>query len=305
MPLDLDAIAPEGPRGPGSAWTAALAMLLFAQAPLAFAHDIWLHADRFSIAVGETLIVRQLVGEELAADMSRSEATTELGVLRDMTPRFELVTAEGSVDLLAELSDRRTQPEVKPVLSRKMDSAGLALVIMDHDLLYTGHTDAEFLDYLRHESLDPETYRPRMGADGFQDEGYERSLKALVKVGTPGDADGASGLPARVTGQAIELLLLANPYALDPGDPLDVRVLLHGEPLPGVPVKAFNATAGAPIASQTARTDEQGVARLVLDRPGAWLVRAVHLAPCSERSRVDCSDTEWESYWAAYSFELD
>ncbi len=283
---------------------AALALLLFAQGPLARAHDIWLHADRFSLVVGETLIVRQLVGEELDVDLAGSEATSELEVLRDMTPRFELITARGSIDLLAELPDARTRPEVKPVLSRKMESAGLALVIMDHDVLYTDHTDAEFLEYLRHESLDAETYRPHMAADGFQDEGYQRSLKALVKVGVA-EGEGDGELPGQVTGQALELLLLANPYALDPGDALDVRVLLHGEALPGARVEAVNAKAGASVATQTARADARGVARLSLDRPGLWLVRTVHLAPCSERSRVDCADTEWESYWTAYSFEVD
>ena len=48
-----------------------------------------------------------------------------------------------------------------------------------------------------------------------------------------------------------------------------------------------------------ARTDANGLATLRLDRPGEWMVSAVHMTPCPERTIAD-----WESLWASVTFEL-
>lgn len=273
-----------------------------------FAHDIWLHADDFMLEKGDTLIVRQLVGAELDTDLSHTEKTTELPVLRDMTPRFALITAKGSVDLMGELPDIGTRPEVKPVVERKTDFVGLGLVAMEHAILYTEHTNQEFFEYLEHEGLERDKFEPQMGPETYQTEGYQRSLKSLVLVG---DAAAGAGSESeievydRVLGQPIEIIPLQNPYLLDPGDDLEVQVQLHGEPLASQQVKAYASDGNGPATNQQQTTNEDGVARLTLDRRGLWLIRLVHMAPCSERSNVDCQDTAWESYWSALSFELD
>ncbi len=275
---------------------AVLCALLAGPGPV-LAHDIWLHAERFRVERGETLVVRQLVGDELEADLSRLETTRELPLLLDMTPRFTLVTPAGAVDLLAE----RSRNPAPPVLERALDFEGPALVAMEHAILYTEFTSAEFLEYLEHEGLDPGRYREHMGSRPHQTEGYQRTLKCLVRVGSgpPGDLHG------RALGQPLEILLLQDPAGLDPGDDLDVRVLLHGEPLAGQLVKAYSASGVSAVAKLRAVTDADGVARFRLGGAGVWLVRLVHLAPCSTRSGVDCADTDWESYWSAYSFAVD
>ena len=53
-----------------------------------------------------------------------------------------------------------------------------------------------------------------------------------------------------------------------------------------------------PDARVTARTDAQGRARLRLDRPGVWLVKAVHMIPAPAGAGAD-----WESFWASLTFE--
>lgn len=280
------------------------AILLLAALPTAAgAHDIWLDVDAFVLEAGEELVVRQVVGEELGHVSSASE---ELPVLRDMTPRFELITEQGTVDLLAELPDIREQPEVKPVLRRRIDSSGLVLVAMDHAVIYTAHTDEEFFAYLEHEGLDPAGFLPHLVEDDFQEEGYLRTLKALVRVeGKSGSPVKESGLHSRAIGQPIELLLLENPYALEAGDELTVQALLNGRPLAGVALKALRSDGVNPVSSQTRETNDQGLASFELDRAGRWLLRMVYLAPCSGGSHVDCADADWESYWTAFSFALD
>ncbi len=280
-------------------------MLPLVQQRSAFAHDIWLHAERYRLEKGDTLIVSQLLGAELETDLLRPETTQELPVLRDMTPRFALITAQGSVNLLAELPDMRTQPVVQPVLERKVDFDGLALVTMEHAIIYTEFTSKEFLEYLDHEEFDREKFEEHMGSTPFQTEGYQRTLKCLVRVGEATGRATATEVYKQVLGQTIEILLLQNPYRLDPGDDLEVRVLFDGEPLPGRLVNAYNSDGSGSVFKHRARTNADGIARFNLERAGRWLLRLVHLVPCSGRSEVDCEDAAWESYWTAYSFELD
>ena len=230
------------------------------------AHDIWLQADEFRLEKGDTLIVRQLLGEELDTVLAGSETTQELAVLRDMTPRFSLVTAQGSVDLLAELPDIRARREVNPVLERKVDFEGPALVAMEHSILYVDFTNEEFLGYLEHEGLDRERLEKHMSATEFQDEGYRRTLKSLVHVGGVAAGAGDTDLHRRVLGQEIEILLLQDPYRLDPGAELEVQVLLRGQPLADQVVNAFNRDGKGQVSKQQARTDPEGITRFTLDR---------------------------------------
>jgi hypothetical protein len=69
-------------------------------AALAYSHDMWLLPDRFVLDERETLVVRQFVGTEL-------NSGEELPLLRRMTRRFELVTPDARVDLLAALPRER------------------------------------------------------------------------------------------------------------------------------------------------------------------------------------------------------
>lgn len=272
-------------------------------AGLAGAHDIWLFPERFTLAKGDTLIVHQLVGPELNAEALQSDGVQELPLLRSMTSRFELITPEGSFDLLSELPDMRTQPEVKPVLNRKLDFEGLAVVTMEHDFIYHELSGEQFLQYLEHEEFKLEAFQGHIGFRPKQRERYARYLKTLVQVAEVAKAD----LHKQVLGQKIEIVLLQNPYLLDPGDHLDVQVLFEGEPLRDRLVRAYNSDGTGPVWKSKARTDAGGIARFSLDRGGFWLFRLVHLRPCIERSESDvgCSFVDWESYWASYSFELD
>ena len=68
---------------------------------VAFSHDIWFSPERFTLSRGDTLTVHQLAGHELKSEL-------ELPLLINLTPRFELVTPEGSFNLLNELPDAST-----------------------------------------------------------------------------------------------------------------------------------------------------------------------------------------------------
>ena len=276
------------------AWAITIALLTLG-AGVVRAHDIWLLPQTFTLPEGGTLIVRQLAGTEL-------DTKLDLPFLRLMTPRFELIHQRGRVDLVRELPDLRTQPELKPILTRTLDVAGLTLVAMEQDFIYHEIPNKEFLEYLTHEAYDIEQFRDRLERRPIQRERYQRSLKSLVRVGELPEGEAFK----QPLGQRIEILLLQSPYLLDPGDDLEVKVLFEGEPLRDRLVMAFNRIGTGPVAKATARTDDGGIARFTLDSEGVWLIRLVHLIPCREATDVvACSDVDWESYWASYSFQVD
>ena len=209
----------------------------------------------FTLKKGDTLVVRQLAGTEL-------DTQYDLPLLRLMTPRFELWTSEGTINLLAELPDVRTQPEVKPILKRRLDFEGLGLLVMEQDFIYDDFSTEKFLEYLEHEDLDLGKFRDRIGRKPEEYERYARFLKCLVLVGEVAEGD----LHKRVIGQKIEILLLQNPYLLNPGDDLEVQVLFDGEPLPNKLVAAFHRGASGEVSKFKARTSEKGTARFRLNR---------------------------------------
>lgn len=276
-----------------AAGLAIIVTLLVLLVGVAFSHDIWLSPEGFILDRGDTLVLRQLAGTEL-------DTEHDLPLDRLITRRFELITPTGSFDLLRQLPDPRAEPVIQPVLKQKLDFEGLALVAMEHAFIYTEWTREEFLEYLEHEEYEIAKFGPHMGADSAESERYARALKSLVQVGTAAAGD----LHKRVLGQRIEILLLQNPYVLDPGDDLDVQVLFQGAPLGGQRVMAYHRGAGEPVTKVRALTNEDGIARFRLDQPGQWLIRLVHLLPCGSRPDIDCSDVDWESHWASYTFEL-
>ena len=269
-------------------------MLLLVLATAAYSHDIWLAPERFTLERGDTLVVRQFAGTEL-------DPEHDLPLMRDLTRRFELLTPEGTIDLLAELADMRTRREATPVLRRQLDFEGLALLTMEQDFLHDIFTTEQFLEYLEHEDIEVEPFRDLIGQKPDQEERYARVLKTLVQVGQRADGD----LHNRVLGQKIEIVLLQNPYLLDPGDDLTVQVLFDGEPLGDKVIAAFNRNGNGEISKLNARTDGEGMAQFRLSRAGVWLVRLVHVLPCVERFDDDCADTDWESYWTSFSFRLE
>ncbi|HEY0138089.1 MAG TPA: DUF4198 domain-containing protein, partial [Nannocystis sp.] len=84
------------------------------------------------------------------------------------------------------------------------------------------------------------------------------------------------------------------------GERFVVTVTFEGAPLAGAMVEAFVRPAGASAPrGQKAVSDGQGRVEFTATEAGAWLVRTVHMRRCER-----CTDADWESFWAGYSFAL-
>ena len=157
--------------------------------------------------------------------------------------------------------------------------------------------------------LDAETFNAYLEGEGIPDvldvrqktgkldhdavERYSKHVKAVYQAGETrtGGWDRALGFPA-------ELVPMANPYELVIGDELAFRCLVHGKPVANQLVIAGGEHEGKAIEEREARTDEDGVVRFVVDHPGKWYVKFIHMTE-SEEEQVD-----YESNWATISFEV-
>ena len=115
--------------------------------------------------------------------------------------------------------------------------------------------------------------------------------KALLVVG---DAKPNDPLRWSEVGQRLEIVPQTDPVRLARhGGVFEVQVLFEREPLPGARIVVVPDTAPAEGRKRSV-TDEIGLARFGLDRPGRWMVMLEHEAPCG-----DCADARSPRRWFA------
>ncbi len=82
------------------------------------------------------------------------------------------------------------------------------------------------------------------------------------------------------------------------GQTLDVLCTLDGKPLAQQFVLAARERSGRMSREVSARTDQNGIARIRLTSAGKWYVKMIHMSPAAEPG------LEYESKWATLTFEL-
>ena len=241
----------------------------------AAAHDFWIEPASFRPAVGAKVPLRLLVGQDFAG------ATTVY--LPETFERYDTTGPDGKKPVVGVPGD-------DPAGYFTVTRPGAYLVAYRSTLFtVTFDTLAEFEQYLEKEGLERiktlRTFGPPKGKVIRED--YSRSAKALVMAGKPGtSAD-------RVLGLRLELVAEKNPYL---AARVPLRLIYEGKPLEGALVVAFNKT--EPLKKLKARTDKDGRVQFDFNRPGVWLVTAVHMLPAPPKTNAD-----WESVWASLTFE--
>lgn len=153
----------------------------------------------------------------------------------------------------------------------------------------------EFLAYLKEEGL-TEVIRWRdehQQASKPGRERYTKFAKSLLVSGTP---DGFYKEPLRLP---IEIVPLQNPYALNAGALLPVRVLFRGKPAPDLQLEAAWAGEGGKSVQVIGRTDSDGRIDVRLTKAGRWRLHSLAMERCADPSAAD-----WESFWASLTFEI-
>jgi uncharacterized GH25 family protein len=254
----------------------AFALVLSSQA---WAHDFWIDPSSFRPAPGQRVIVRLRVGQRFKGDpVPRDPA---------LLKRFAVLNGGGAETPVPGV------PGSDPAGFVTLTSPGLSLITYASGRAPVQLDAAKFEAYLADEGLEAvSAQRAKKGQTAAPvKEVFSRCAKSYLNVGGIGGAG-----YDRVLGLTLELVPEKDPTAVAPGAELPVRLLYLGKPLAGALVAAF--TRDKPDARVTARTDAAGRARLRLDRPGVWLVKAVHMIPAPAETGAD-----WESFWASLTFE--
>lgn len=242
----------------------------------AAAHDFWIEPENFQAAAGATVPLRLFVGQDFKGE--------PVLYAPDLFERYIFVGPNGEQPVRGTLGD-------DPAGAVTATRAGLYTVgyqSSKFDLTFDSLEKLE--EYLKMEGLERHlpAARQRFKVRNGALEIYSRYAKALMRV------NGGGGEFAHVLGFPLELIAQTNPYGGE--SRLRVQLLYRGKPLEGALVIASNKR--DPTNKQRIRTDKDGRATVAVDKPGVWLVNAVHMIPAGLLAKAD-----WESFWASLTFE--
>ncbi len=249
---------------------------------IAFAHEYIFLAEKYRLQKGETLEVHLFVADGFNIQLERPFQKTP-------TKSFGLITTNDATDLSS------TNDGTLPIINRKVDFDGGGLIHLERDYARIKLATPKFFDYLEEDHIDGIATQVDKSKPE-QRERYTRCIKCLVQSGDNYN----DTLYKTVTGQRFEIVLLQNPYRLHAGNTLPAKILFEGKPLANKIVTARNRTGSEACLALTSRTDAKGICTFKLTHKGEWFIHATNMIPCPDRT-----DSDWESFWASYSFAVD
>lgn len=251
-------------------------------ATTALAHEYILLAYHYKLQKGDMLEVHLFVSDGFNIQLERPVQTAK-------TLKFEMLNENGTTDLLKENSEGTL-----PVINRKVDFNGLALIHSERNYAKTILPNEQFKAYLKEDNI--ENIRINDSTKTEQRERYTRYLKLLVES----DAKENDSLYKTVIGQNLEIILLQNPYKIKVGESIEAQILFMGKPLANKIITSRNRIGNQSSTEQASRTDANGRCKFTLDRQGEWFLHVTHMIASPDKKEAD-----WESFWATYSFGLN
>jgi uncharacterized GH25 family protein len=247
---------------------AAFALLVICPAA---GHEFWLEPAEFAPRVGQSVAITVREGVEFKGK------PVEAGEFQ----RFVMLDARG---------ERPIKMGGGPALKIKLSEPGLSIFsYYSKPETTTFETWEKFERYLQEEGLEhigPLHRQQKKPTSGIK-EIFSRCAKLLVNVEQGAGED-------RFTGMPLELVAEKNPYTLQEGEELPVRLLHNGKPAEDIQIVAISKA--DPKTPQRVRTDGDGRVRLALNQKGPWLLNAIHIGePSGEKAH-------WFSLWASMTF---
>jgi len=256
-----------------------LALLVLTAVGPAGAHDFWIEPSRFRAESPVMVDIGLRVGQLFKGD--------SVPYIDSWFSRFEVRDSGGVRPVRSQIGD-------DPAGRIEQRLPGATWIVYQSSDGFVELPPEKFRHYLESEGMEYilALRESRGMADKPAREQYQRSVKSLLWwPAEDAPFTGAdSGLP-------LELVPLANPYALAPGDLLELEVRFFGQPIPGLLVRAH--TRDRPDAVVRARSDAAGRVGLRLASNGDWMVKAVHMVALENHAEAD-----WQSYWASLTFAM-
>jgi len=261
--------------------TLTITLMIIGIAAIVTAHDFWLLPQKFMIQPGETITIYGNTGMDFPASLS--------AVAPERVSQFFVVSKYNKVDL-AELvvKDKSLTTQYS---FKKPGTYVVGAVIKPNEIKLTGE---EFNEYLEHDGISSilELRKKEGILDKDAVEFYSKYPKAIIQAG-----DSLDDTPTKPVGLIIEIVPKVNPYTLKKGDKLKVTVLFRGKPLPGIDLAWNHPGLVGKVAGWT-KTDQNGDAPVPLVKSGPYMIRLTHMEWVKKQTH------EWESFWAALTFEV-
>jgi len=193
------------------------------------------------------------------------------------------------------------EKDKQTVLSIKTGKEGTALFGISTSSRIGDFTPEMFIDNMKHEGLlDVLKERKKSGEESNPvKKKYSKHVKAIFQIGNE-----RSDEYKTVLGYPIEFIPMANPYSLQVGDDLSMKLLINGKPIADVMVyvsfndRHGNTKEGTPLDAFKVRTDRNGIVKINITETGHWYFRTVHLMKSQEK------DADYISNSAALTFEV-
>lgn len=249
----------------------------------AYAHEYLLLAEDYTVQKGDTLNMHLFLAQGFNVELERT-------LQKNITKSFDLYTQNKKINLLP-----LQQDEQIPVLNYVVDFDGEGLISMQRDYARIALPPYQFAEYVKEDGLDNIQFDAAK-TQAPQREKYSRYIKALILSGKNTNSD----LYKKQIGFDLEIILLDNPYILNAGDSLRVKIVFKGQPLANKLIKARNRKGDENTISKEVKTNEKGEATLYLQREGTWVIHLTHIIACTDKT-----DCDWESFWASYSFAVE
>lgn len=240
------------------------------------AHDFWIEPSSYRVTAEQDVDLELREGERFKGNT--------IPYITDWFTDFSLTTDQGE----------------EPVFSWIGNDPAAVIEAADGQTLIGYQSVRNFVEleaekfnsYLENEGIEflREERRKRGEDDAPAPEYFIRCAKALIDSGTT-----SSAIYARQLGYRLELVPRTNPYNLRDDGRLEFDLLYNQKPIEGLLVQAFNKA--TPDDIQKVRTDANGRATVVIDKPGAWMVKAVQIQPI-----IGDPKAKWQSYWATFVF---
>lgn len=260
----------------------AASILLCLWASVVSSHEFWIAPQKFQAEKNEDLSASFVNGENFKG--------SELAWFDNRVARAFAVVGDGTYPITGRLGDI-------PALKVPTKEDGLVVIAVE--------TKPSTLTYRKPEKFRNFVEHKKLGVDAdAQDypfrEIYTRHVKSLIGVASGIGADRALGLET-------EIIALQNPFTDNLTNGLEVIVNLNNLPRARVQIEVFEKAPDQTVSVFTLRSDAEGKA-IVPVKPGhQYLLDAVTLRRPAEQSLTNIAspaDVEWETLWAALTFEV-
>lgn len=256
--------------------------LLFVATSL-LAHEFWLMPSKFRLNLNETFNLQLFVGEDFMGDIWANRKKRLLKLVHHTNNLQKDLTA------LALKSDSLPMP-------LKFDTEGTHLLSMESKNSFIALEADKFNDYLVDDGIENiyELRKQKGELNKPSKELYRRCAKTLIQVGSKFDETYKKN-----TQMTLEIIPQKNPYQMQVGDEMIVKVLFKNKPLPNKMIVAWHKTDTEKTTHQKLKTDAEGILKMKLDKSGYWMISTVHMVEVKNNP-----DANYQSYWGNLTFSL-